>query len=366
MKKKQTNKRICFVVYNISNQGGAESVAVNLANTFCREYKVSIISLIDDKRKSPYNIDSKIPIIRLIQPKSRLREELPKIALPLIKILRRESTDVVLLIGHYPGTLSSLIRPFVKTKIVFCDHGALINQWNDRNARMMRMIASAFANHTVVLTERTRDDYIQKFHISKKRISCIHNWIDALPSDSREYDKESKRIISVGRLSQEKGFDRLVEIMSKVLKNHLEWHLDIYGEGDLLELLDSLIITKGMADNIHLMGNDPNVRGVYSKYSFYVMASYREGLPLTLLEAKINMLPIIAFDVDTGPREIVRDSIDGYLINPNSDEAFSNAVNEMIENTNKRVFMSSRAKENLTLFTKETIMTQWEDLILSL
>ena len=98
----------------------------------------------------------------------------------------------------------------------------------------------------------------------------------------------------------------------------------------------------------------------------YVMPSYREGLPLVLLEAKENHLPIVSFDVMTGPREIVQDGIDGILVPPTDTKALGEAMCRLIENDVLRQSMSDHSWDNLEKFSKGKILEQWEAVIDSL
>lgn len=99
----------------------------------------------------------------------------------------------------------------------------------------------------------------------------------------------------------------------------------------------------------------------YKEYSMYVLPSYREGLPLVLLEAKANRLPIVSFDIMTGPREIVRDGIDGILVPPYDLEKMGNAICSLIENEDLRSSMSLKSQENIYKYSKTAILKQWCD-----
>ena len=359
---KRKRKNICLAVYNIADYGGINTVAGNLVDGLCEDYNVFVLSLVDDNRKSALEVRPEVHISRLIHSDTRLRKELVKITVPLIRYLHKNRIDVIILMGHYTGFLCSPAKSFVKTKFIFSDHGALVNQWDDKKARYMRLVASKTADQTVTLTEKTKIDYIDKFKIKRDKISCIYNWIGRSSDDSSHYNLESKKIISVGRLSAEKGFDQLIEIMDIVSKEHPDWSLDIYGDGEMQEKLATRIGELRL-NNIALKGRCDRIRAIYKEYSLYVMSSYREGLPMTLLEAKMNKLPIVSFDVDTGPREIIRNGIDGVLVEAKNISSFAKAVSNLIENENMRKRFSERTEENLNQFSKNSILPLWENLI---
>ena len=102
---------------------------------------------------------------------------------------------------------------------------------------------------------------------------------------------------------------------------------------------------------------------VYGGHAFLVLPSYREGLPLVLLEAKINHLPCISFDILTGPREIIKDRVNGYLINPYDIEDMAAKICSLIENREVRERFSEDASIELDKFEKNRILKKWIGII---
>lgn len=355
-------KRICFIVYNISQYGGAEQVACNLAKEFAKSNCVYIVSIINDELPPAYEYSCS-GIASLVKGEYHLRKLQIKAFKPLRSFLQENEIDIAFIIGYYAGFITLPMRAFTRTKLVFCDHGALINQWDDKKARLIRKMSSKICHHTVVLTEQTKEDYIDKFGVNKKRIDCIYNWIEPSEVDSQKYDINSKRVLSAGRLTSEKGFDRLIAIMAPILKRHEDWHLDIAGDGNMFEELERIIDREEIGDNIHLIGRVDDLRAKYKKYAMYVLPSYREGLPLVLLEAQINKLPIIAFDIMTGPREIIKDGVDGFLIADNDYTDMREKVNMLMENRDERIRLSNNSSINIECFSKEKVMQQWSSLM---
>lgn len=358
--------KICFVVHNFADYGGVGVVAANLADAFAERYSVSLVSLLDDGRPAAYHLADRVRYIKLLRGEFRLRNQQRKLFKKIRRMLKKEEIDVAVILGHYTGFLMSPVRPFVKTRFVFCDHGALMNQWDDRKNRAMRRLSAMVCDKVITLTERTKEDYIKRFHMRRDRVDCIYNWIDQELSEPETYDIQSKRIVSAGRFGIEKGFDLMVRIFEIVVRRHPDWHLDLYGDGEMFDEVDVYVREHNLSENVHLMGFYDNVREVFGKYAFYAMPSYREGLPVVLLEAKCCRLPIVSFDILTGPGEIIRDGVDGLLIPPYDTECFADAVSFLMDNPEKRKEMSGHSQENLNLFSRETIFRQWEQLILSL
>ena len=350
--------RICFVDYDITVTGGAEQVSVSLANELCKSHKIYIYSINAENDSIPYTLDKSVLCVWGPKGKKRLNEMIKASFSPFIKFVKREKIDIVLSMGNYPALIVSLTRFFNKAKYVFCDHGALINQWKQKDVTAIRFWDMLLADRVVVLTERTRDDYCRLFYCPKKKVRCIYNWNDVLPA-AKDYDADSKKIISVGRFGKEKGYDMLPDIAEKIFRKHPEWEWDVYGDGETFLSVKEAIKERGIDDRVHLRGNQKNVKSLYQDYAFLILPSYREGMPLVLLEAKANRLPLLSFDILTGPREIIRDGIDGYLIPPYNVEKMAEKAVRLIEDKELRKRMSDNSQDNLDKFSKEEIEKKW-------
>ena len=355
-------KKICFIDYNMSVIGGVEGVTSALVNALSEFYEIHLISLYSNA-PCPYSLDNRIKQTTFYDKEFRLRDMRKFHKDNLIKYINDNNIDVVISQGTYVGYIVSAARFQTKAKFVFCDHGALINQWNEKSTVFVRLISSILHHKTITLTKQNMNDYRRRFLIPERRLSVIPNWISDDGAFSDKYDIDSKRIISAGRFGKEKGFDMLVKAFAPVAEKHPDWHLDIYGDGEMTDTVKGLIEDYNIGKNVHLMGMCSNLAEKYKEYSMYVLPSYREGLPLVLLEAKANRLPIVSFDIMTGPREIVRDGIDGILVAPYDLEEMGNAICSLIENEELRNSMSHRSQENVEKFSKATILKQWCDLI---
>lgn len=230
-------KKIAILDYDMSIIGGVEKVACQLANEFTNYYEVYLISAIQEKEEVPYNINKNVKYINILPTKDyqkslRIREIIKLTRKKIKKTLKDNNIDVVLAMGTYSGIIASVSCLGLKTKLVFCDHGALVNEWTNKKITLARWVSSIFSNKIVVLTDRTLNDYIKKFKTSKKKITRIYNSIDDRIFEyvNKEYDLRSNKIITVGRIEQEKGFDMLVEIARELKLLNEDWQWDIYGE----------------------------------------------------------------------------------------------------------------------------------------
>ena len=366
-------KSIAFVAYDFSVIGGVESVSCSLANRFCELYDVHFISICQTGELI-YNLNPNISYSTLFgDQKLRLREYRLRAKNSLINYIENNEIDIVILEGNYAGFIGSVLKGKVSAKILFCDHGALSNSWwsigssfNDKIITLIRLISVIKSDAVVTLTEQSKMDYQKRLHIRENKVYCIPNWIEDNICKSDGYNKESKRIISAGRFVEEKGFDQLIKAFAPIAKKHPDWSLDIYGDGELADDLKNLVISCGLQNQVFFPGMVNNLLDRYKDYAMYVMPSHKEGLPLVLLEAKANFLPIISFDILTGPREIISDNIDGILVQEKDINALTEAMELLIDNSDLRIKMSSNSQLNIDKFSKDVVLKKWLQLFESI
>lgn len=170
---------------------------------------------------------------------------------------------------------------------------------------------------------------------------------------------ENKRIISVGRLDEQKGYDMLIDTWAIVSQKHPDWILDIFGIGKLEAVLQDRIIELNLVDKVNLKGLTKDVVANYLESSAYVMSSRYEGLPMVLIEAMSCGLPIVSFDCEFGPREVISDGIDGFLVKPNDVQALADKICLLIEDERLRKKMGIRALEKSSQYATNAIMPKW-------
>lgn len=357
-------KRICFVDYDMSVTGGAEQVTASLVNVLCSEYKVYVCTLVQCNDEMAYHLDESIRCVKLLGTEERLRM-MKKKAVPLfIKFVRDHGIEIVIMMGNYPAFVISAARMHTKAKYIYCDHGALMNQWKQKDITFIRFVNTVFAHKVVVLTERTRKDYIKQFHLKESKVQCIYNWIDTKVLNERKtYDAETHKILTVGRFGKEKGYDLLLKVAKKVLPDHPEWEWHLYGEGETFEKTKREIQETNLDKQLVLQGNVKDVYKKFNQYAFLVLTSYREGLPLVLLEANAIGIPMVSFDIATGPNEIIDDGMNGFLITPYDTDEMAEKIERLVCSRELRIDLAKATEYNLVKFEQGTILQQWIELI---
>lgn len=355
-------KRICFVDFDMSVTGGVEQVTASLVNSLCDKYNVFLYE-INSNGEMAYEIDERVVCKRGLEGETRLRHMIQKTFKAFVRFVKENKIDIVIMMGNYPALVVGYTRIFTGKKYVYCDHGGLMNQWHQKDITTIRFIDAFFANKVVVLTQKTKEDYIKHFHTRRKKVVCIYNWIEEFLMEAKQpYNSESKKIISVGRFGKEKGYDMAVEVAKKVLPKNTEWIWEIYGDGETFEEISQKVIESGLQNQLILKGNLKNAYTIYKDYAMLVLPSYREGLPIVLLEALALGIPMVSFDIETGPNEIIEDGKNGFLIPPYDIENMSYKINELITNDELRK-QFSLYEGRKQKFSKRTILNKWCKLI---
>lgn len=178
-----------------------------------------------------------------------------------------------------------------------------------------------------------------------------------LPSPRRE-----KSVASVGRLTDQKGIDMLLDTWALVAPQRPGWRLDIHGTGEDEAQLRAQCTRLGLDGSVGWRGRTDDVPGALAASSVFVQSSRGEGFPLALMEAMASGLPCAAFDCAPGVREIVRDGEDGLLAPAGDIGALADRLLRLTGNPRMRDAMGDRARTNVQRFSEAEIMRRWEEL----
>jgi len=170
-----------------------------------------------------------------------------------------------------------------------------------------------------------------------------------------------RRLLAVGRLHPVKGFDGLLRAFAQLAAPFPDWDLTILGEGEQRAGLESLRDELGLGDRVSLPGRVGNMAAWYAASDLYVLSSQAEGLSNTLIEAMASGLPCVATDCDTGPREIIREGLDGVLVRPIDDpDALAARLAALMADPALRARLAGRAVDARDRFSTARIMALWE------
>lgn len=181
-------------------------------------------------------------------------------------------------------------------------------------------------------------------------------------------DVTHHRIIAVGRLDYQKGFDRLIQAWDIVQKNrkYNDWHLDIFGQGEWHDMLQNMIKERGLSETAHINKPTNSIGSEYAQSSLIVMTSNYEGFGMVLVEAMACGVPAIAFDCKCGPSDIIKDGENGLLVHNGDIEGLAEAMMEVMDDENYRKMLSQNARKVVATYSEEAVMSKWIHLFTSL
>ena len=198
----------------------------------------------------------------------------------------------------------------------------------------------------------------------KAQVAVIPN---ALPFTTHTPAKcINKRLIAVGRMEYQKNFSELLQIWAKVASSYPDWSLHIYGSGWMLDGLKRQAQYLGISSQVVFEGAVSNMEEAYRESSVYVMTSHFEGLPMVLLEAQASGLPIVSYACPSGPKDIVTDGVDGYLVPLYDHKAFQERLQTLMSNEDLRVQMGKAAVLASQRYEETSIMERWVNLFTTL
>ena len=379
--------KISYVIDSLGSKGGAERILSEKMNYLATHYgyDVHVITCYQDPRITPnaYFLSEKIKQVNLCIPYySQYKYKYPKrlwikysIYRKLLKKLRETilqiDPDILIGLGYFRANTicnidcraTKIIESHQARNYTLTSQG--LNRTHLTNAYMKVFRSFYFRTiekkANVVVTLTNGDAQLWK---KAKRVMVIPNFTMMRPK-TRTYSTESKRIISVGRLEWQKGYDRLIDIWRLVTIKHPDWELAIYGSGTLESEIRSSIKSAGL-NNVTIHPFTSNISYEYSQSSIFVLSSHFEGFPLVLLEALQHGLPCIAFDCPYGPRDVIGDGQCGYVIDNNNNQKFAEKLCSLIESPELRSSFSNMGIKKANLYNIDSIMRAWNELFISL
>lgn len=367
--------KIVYCLPCTCNPGGIEKIVVQKANWFAEKgHDVTIITTEQHSRSPYFPLNPSIRCVDLAVNYSDNKDagvfkrffsrnkKIKKHRKLLSGVLDNIKPDVTIsTFGNEVGFLNALqntgktileihfSRWFrIQTKVSFLHH--LANMYLTKADFRLVKKYDAF----VCLTDEDRLNWgdMENIHV-------IPNFTDIEPC---QHKQSGKRAIAVGRISYQKGYDRLIAAWKIVNKSHPDWTLSIYGDGDLELSLREQIQRSGLHDVVQINKSTKNIAEEYAQSDFLVMTSNYEGLPMVLIEAMTCGLPLISFACQCGPKDVI-DSTNGILVENGNIEEFARAINKVIESEEYRRRLSEGAISSAKKYTSDSIMPLWENLI---
>ena len=223
--------------------------------------------------------------------------------------------------------------------------------------------ATSKLDYLVLVSKNLEEFYSKELRKSKCKCVYIPNVVDHLPDRCATLNE--KRLVSVGRLSPEKGYLDLLKIYKLLSNNHPDWCLDIIGDGAERKKIEDYIKDNNLEDKVTLHGFQKKdyIDNVLQSSSIYLMTSYTESFGIVLIEAMSHGLPCIAFSSAEGARELIDSGRNGYLINNRNFEAYIKKVEDLMEDRESRKTVGNEGRKSIRKYSGEEVVKDWYSII---
>lgn len=356
-------KKICFLTSCIESTGGTERVSIMLANKLTElGYDVCFFNLIGGN-KVKFEINKEIKIYTLNLPPHSTKKNFFKIICGLRNYIKSNSISTIIDVDSILCVFSTIAKIGLPVRHICWEHFNFNEDLGVAFRGIGRILAARYADVVVTLTERDKELWKEKLKVINTNMIAIPN---PTPYESivNEPQQSFKTVLSIGRLTYQKGFDYLIEAWALVCEKHPEWQLVIVGSGEDELQLKQKVQELNLESNINFFGPTKEIESFYRKASFYCMSSRFEGLPMVLLEAQAYGLPIVSFNCDTGPAEVIKQGYNGILVECFNTLKLADALIEMIM-IQKDQFQKvcNNSFLNIKRFELDSLISQWVEVL---
>ena len=358
-------RRLTLVIPSLT-QGGAERVLTMMANHWARSGHAVVLITLDASQNDTCPLDPEVSRVGLGLLKSsagplqavwnngtRLRS--------LRRAIRDSRPDIVISFIDRMNVLTLLATRGLGLDVIVSERvdprrHEIGTMWN-----ALRRSLYPRARALVVQTERVCR--AARPLVRRKPVYVIPNAIKVPkePAATLPAEQQSgRRIVAMGRLVPQKGFDLLIQAFAQTAAEHPEWRLHILGNGPQQRELEQLAGAGDVSERVSFGGWVAETTDFLRQSDLFVLSSRYEGFPNALLEAMACGLPAVSFDCDSGPAEIIRDGIDGLLVEAENVEALAKAMKRLMSDDELRRRMRARAPEVIERFGVDEFFRRWE------
>lgn len=352
-------KKIMFIIGCLGG-GGAERIVTNVASFMAEKTNFEISILTYYKEENEYAFSSKINRINISGGNKNSFVQMNSIQ--KLKKIRHSikdfcPDDIICFLPHaLVFTYLSLLFTKFKKKIVYAERA---NPKID-NSKIGKLKNKILKKIKRIITQNSgQKEFYNK--ITKAKVDIIPNPLyEEIFTEVRIYSKKPKKIVSVGRLNNQKNYELAIKSFYELQKQHNDLEYYIYGSGSKKEELENLVFELNIENKVHFMGFEIDRNKIYGDKDIYLMTSLYEGMPNTLAEAMCYGLPSISTNCDFGPADLIMDDKMGILVDGFDNVNVVNALNKMINNYDFYIKNVPEIKEKLyKKYSYEIIMKKW-------
>ncbi|MEU6440064.1 stealth conserved region 3 domain-containing protein [Streptomyces sp. NPDC047046] len=382
--------KITFLLTWGDQMGGTEQATYTQAAHLAARHEVEVLSVFRTRETPFFPVDARVALRHLVdrtgtvdspvRPHGISTEECARLAdLPSELVdrswesafnalsdleLRRElnGIDADVLVSTTPA-LMSVIADLTPPHVITVHQEHRCSQLRGTSGEPLLLRAPEI-DALVCLTDRTREWFADSLGPAAPRLLAIPN---AVPEGFRPRSSlTGKTIVMPSRLVPEKRVDQAIQAFARASGEHPGWRLRVFGEGPEARRLRGLVESLGLSDSVELLGATEHMPEEWARASFGVLSSRNEAFPLVLLEAFAAGVPALAYDVLTGPAEIIRHGVDGLLVPSGDVDALAQAMSRLMGDEAALSTMGAAALEGTKRFSSEHVVKEWENLFTEL
>lgn len=344
---------ICFVISSLKGHGGMERVSSLIGNLFIEKgYNVMIVTRDDDSY-----FEHSFPLSKNVEIRNY-----PGNLFSFLKNIQGyvKKNKPKYVVSHNMGKMSLALSLVVYrkygTQFISFEHVANISA--PKYVQFLKKILYKRVDKVVVLSKEDERNY-NDFH---SNVNLVSNPSPFSIQTGKEYDKKNRTIISLGRLTHQKGYDMFLKSWALIEKRYPDWSVNVYGQGEDIDDLCSLKRELGI-ERFNFKGLSKNTSEVYSNGAFFVMSSRFEGFGMVLIESHSFGVPTISFDCPFGPGDIIKDAYNGLLIENGNIDELAKGIERFILDEDLRERCSIQALSSVEKYSLDNIWLQWESLL---
>lgn len=353
-------RKIVLLTFDITLPGGIERVVANMANMFDEysDYQIKIISVFSKFGQPFYNISPNVQIEYLSRKASDVSSWFNNVKSNLVTAycLRKFSEPGSVVISTITSNTIWLLllkkkRNFKLIAAEHADYFALSGLAQFARKKLYRK-----ADSVVTLVDSEKIFY-EPF---SRNVVCIPNALAFLPDKTTSYT--SKRVIAAGRAVKEKCFDKLLKVYGVLAKRYPNWHFDLYASDGYLKE-DLIKINEKNPSNVHIYPPTTQLIEEMQRSDIYVCTSSTESFSMVILEAMSCGVCPVSFDCPSGPRYLISDGENGYLVDLDDEVSLTEKISALIDDDTLRHYIGKNARKRAEMFIPELIFKKWDALI---
>lgn len=380
------------ILISVANleRGGQQRMAVLLSECLSMDHDVYFLVFSGKYKYGKYFNPVNVTFIDLdIDPEKKYIKKLSVVMKRVIEvrsIKKKYNIDISISFGETANIVNCLSK--IKERVITSIRGSMILE---RGINLIDKLTFSGSDNVVFISQGQRDAYAQNAARFKNKFIVIYNSCDAqkigkMSEEHVEEQFDEWTFVAVGRVTEVKCFDNLINSFEIAMKTYPQLRLYIIGDGDKASELKEMIKRKGLCSSILLIGDKNNPFAYMSKARGLLNSSGRESFSNVVLEGLACGIPVISTDCKYGPREILSNDTTYYQLNDyqkckygiltpafdyhigeqhKREMIFANAIIYLLQNKELELEYRTRAGERCEMFSVDHYLSDWNKIILN-